>query len=294
MRGVGLGVVDFSRSLTAWVRKLSSSGLCPRGFGTVSPTAVAQTVAGWGGWGPWWLWGPSWHTQESWVEGSPYPLIPSAVPSLPFTALGRAVPVHGVMHPGKMLSVVPLKKAPGILGPKPNFFSRLWTPRNVMLLTFSTADPLTGSWVCLFPLKSTKNSMVSSALMSEVVVSGCTEPGGRYRSSRSSPSRHWSGRLPSGHQQTLLCWSCGVVCVQGVGEGVIDRWAGGGGDLGTHLYHLFFDWTGSQGSSCIGWDQYLGPWAYYRVWRGPSAELLLYLYQGSVQRRHTWRKTGWL
>ncbi|CAL8369561.1 unnamed protein product [Lota lota] len=34
-------------------------------------------------------------------------------------------PYQAVIHPVKMLSVVPLKKAPRILGPKPNVFSRL-------------------------------------------------------------------------------------------------------------------------------------------------------------------------
>ena len=39
-----------------------SSGFWPLGFGTASLTAVAQTVSGWGGWGPQWFGGPSWHT----------------------------------------------------------------------------------------------------------------------------------------------------------------------------------------------------------------------------------------
>ena len=64
----------------------------------------------------------------SWMEGSSHPLILSAVRTTHCSALwywALQFPYQAVMHPVKMLSVVPLKEAPRILWPRPNFFSRL-------------------------------------------------------------------------------------------------------------------------------------------------------------------------
>ena len=128
VRGVGLGVADFSTCLTAWGEKLPSSGFW--GFGTVSQTAVIQTVSGWSSWGPWWFRGPSWHTRPwSVLNGgkltSADPLSCLHYPLQRFAALGSAVHVPGWDVSSQDALGCPSEDGPRDLGPRADFFSCL-------------------------------------------------------------------------------------------------------------------------------------------------------------------------